>query len=180
MSESKIDKDALLTEYSATNDAYMHYDNLSWQVGSVLIAGVFVFWGFLSDPNVEANLIIASSILISILMSAWMLYSDHNRQIFLCKLHRLYEIENLLGLKQHLRWGGLGKKSEPDYRTFGPSGHSLNAFIYAMTSLGAPVIAFIRGERTILLAVPILIVVGVLIWINRNEGSLSEKLKNIS
>ncbi len=107
MSESKIDKDALLTEYSATNDAYMHYDNFSWQVGSVLIAGVFVFWGFLSDPNVEANLIIASSILISILMSAWMLYSDHNRQIFLCKLHRLYEIENLLGLKQHLRWGGI-------------------------------------------------------------------------
>jgi len=49
-----------------------------------------------------------------------------------------------------------------------------------MTSLGAPIIAFIRGERTVLLAVPILIVVGVLIWINRNEGSLSEKLKNIS
>jgi hypothetical protein len=33
---------ALLAEYSATNDAYMHYDNFNWQVGSVLVAGSFV------------------------------------------------------------------------------------------------------------------------------------------
>jgi len=26
-------------EYAAANDTYMHYDNFSWQVGSVLLAG---------------------------------------------------------------------------------------------------------------------------------------------
>jgi hypothetical protein len=41
-----------LTEYSTTHDAYLHYDTFSWQVGAVLVAAVFVFLGFLLQPDV--------------------------------------------------------------------------------------------------------------------------------
>jgi hypothetical protein len=45
--EKKPTDESLHVEYIATNDAYMHYDNYAWHVGAILIAGAFVFWGFL-------------------------------------------------------------------------------------------------------------------------------------
>ncbi len=179
MSEKETNNNALIAEYSATNDAYMHYDNFSWQVGSILIAGVFVFWGFLSNSAVDKNLIIGSSILVSILMSAWLLYTAHNRQIYLCKLHRLYEIEEILGLKQHLRWKKGKSDGEPYYRTFGFSGHALNGIIYTITSLGAPFLAYIQDKKSYALLIPILIVTVVLLWSRSNEKLLMEKLESL-
>jgi hypothetical protein len=82
----------------------MHYDSYSWQVGAVLIAGAFIFWGFLLNKNVGYFLLFISSLLITLLMSAWIFYTSHNRQIYLSKLHRIHEIEKMLGLKQHLRF----------------------------------------------------------------------------
>lgn len=35
------------TEYTVANNAYLHYDNFAWQVGAILIAGSFAYWGFL-------------------------------------------------------------------------------------------------------------------------------------
>jgi hypothetical protein len=75
----KPNVESLLAEYAAANDAYMHYDNFSWQVGAVLIAGAFVFWGFLIDRNVEPVPFVVGSVLVAILMSLWMMYSSHNR-----------------------------------------------------------------------------------------------------
>lgn len=171
-------QDALLAEYSAANDSYMHYDDFSWQVGSILMAGVFVFWGFLSNENINENIIVVCSILIVALMSTWMLYSAHNRQIYLFKLHRLHEIENIFGLKQHLRWIRLNGK-ESEYSTEGPSGHTLNAIIYIVTSLGAPLIAYIKNIRSYYLILTVAIVLFVLLWANINEKKVVKKIKQL-
>ena len=122
-------------EYSATHDAYMHYDNFSWQVGSVLLAGVFVYWGFIvsSSPHLLALLI--GNLLVCLLMSVWLLYAAHNRQIYLFKLHRIYELEDLLGMQQHRRF--TDRLGVPRiYRLDRPTGHILDEAIYVIVSLG--------------------------------------------
>ena len=74
MTTTRKIEDRYLTEYSTTHDAYLHYDTFSWQVGTVLVAAVFVFLGFLLQPDVtDPRLFAAGSILVSILMSAWIL-----------------------------------------------------------------------------------------------------------
>lgn len=59
-------EESLIAEYAAANDAYMHYDNFSWQVGAVLIAGTFVFWGFLTGDTIEFSLFVVGSTLVTI------------------------------------------------------------------------------------------------------------------
>lgn len=158
----------LLQEYASTHDAYLHYDNFSWQVGSVLIAGVFVFWGFLLQGQPSANTFVACAILVTGIMSAWALYANHNRQIYLQKLDRLREIEKLLGLDQHQRW----KKGV--YRTFGPKGHQLNQFIYFVMCIGAPLIGWSTLQQaTWWLSLPVVPVPIVIFWIRRNEKALN-------
>ena len=137
-------EDRYLTEYSTTHDAYLHYDTFSWQVGAVLVAAVFVFLGFLLQPDVtDPRLFAAGSSLVSVLMSAWILYADHNRQIYLQKLDRIHQLEIYLGFQQHLRWIGSKSESGP-CRYFGPSGHSLNVLVYAVSCVSAPLIGWVK------------------------------------
>ena len=159
--------EALLSEYAATNEAYLHYDAFSWQVGSVLVAGVFVFWGFLLQEKPAAALFVAAGMLVTVIMSAWILYADHNRQIYLQKLDRLHELETLLGLKQHLRW------ITGHCTTFGPRGHSLNLAIYTVMCVGVPVIQRLVGDPSLHPLAPLAPVPVVLIWIHRSERRLS-------
>ena len=159
--------EALLAEYAATNQAYLHYDAFSWQVGSVLLAGVFVFWGFLLQAQPSGALFAVSGLLVTLIMSTWALYADHNRQIYLQKLDRLHEIERELGLKQHLRW------ISGDCRTFGPKGHTLDFAVYVVSCLGGPLIQWLLGDPAILTsATSVLAVLFIRAWILRNERRL--------
>ncbi len=152
---------ALLAEYSAANDAYMHYDNYSWGIGSVLIAGSFVYWGFLLSQSGKPDpvLYIISSILVTLIMSIWILYANHLRQLYLSKLHRLHEIELLLGMKQHIRWMKTYDKGAVGYRTFGPKGHVLDVLIYLIASLGTPVISYLKIGLNSWLLIPLVLVI---------------------
>jgi hypothetical protein len=170
-------EDSLRTEYATGNDAYMHYDDYSWQVGSVLIAGAFVFWGLLvSQENASLGLLVTSSTLVTLMMSIWLLYCNHLRQIYLCKLHRLQEIENLLGMNQHRRW----KKPNPIYRVYGPKGHTLDALVYVLVSMGAPIINLFKVEFNLWLGLPALIVVLCLIWVEVNDRQLVDHLNKVT
>jgi len=59
MSDSQENR--LLAEYQATQESYLHHDALPWQIGGLLIAGVFVFWGFLLDKLLDPNIVAAAS-----------------------------------------------------------------------------------------------------------------------
>lgn len=170
---------SLLAEYAATNDAYMHYDNFSWQVGAVLIAGVFVFWGFLVEGDITPKLLVVSATSVSLLMSTWLLYCDHNRQIYLCKLHRMYEIETLLGMEQHSRWIINFKDGKPIYRVFGINGHKLNELIFLTTSLGTLAIGLFKVGFVIPFALPLVITIIVILWVRRNEKAIKKHLRMI-
>jgi hypothetical protein len=125
------------TEYAATNDAYMHYDNFSWQVGAVLIAGVFVYWGFLiTSTSLKLTVGLVGNMLVCALMSIWLLYTEHNRQIYLFKLHRIHELEEQLEMFQHRRFKEWGQKEPKKYSLNRPVGRYLDDAIYVIASLG--------------------------------------------
>lgn len=111
-------------------------------------------------------------------MSLWILYTHHYRQTYLCKLHRMHEIERTLGMKLHTRWMEIVPgEDETYYHTFGLSGHRMNLLIYCCTSFGGTLAGFfIMGPSTWLLA-PVPVVGLVLIWIGRNERSIKSLLK---
>ena len=94
---SSPSEQVLLAEYSSATQVYLQYDGFRWQAGSFLIAGVFVYWGFLIQADSAALLAGLSSLLVAALMSCWLLFAMHYRQLYLQKLHRIQEIEVILG-----------------------------------------------------------------------------------
>lgn len=131
-----------LAEYQATQATYLHYDAFRWQAGSFLIAGVFIFWGLLVQRSTDPDVVAAGSVLVTSLMSIWLLFAHHYRQIYLAKLHRLREIERELGMEQHRRFVGQGRTP---YRTFGIRGHHLDIDVYLLTVIGIPLLATARN-----------------------------------
>ena len=169
--ESKI------AEYQAAQDCYLHYDSFRWQAGSLLIAGVFVFWGLLisSTPPASSRIVGFSGVLVALLMSIWILFAHHYRQIYLCKLHRIYELEEDLLMEQHrrfLRRENLAQR----YRISGPKGHKLDLAIYVSTSLGGSFLGYLRVGFDPWLLLPIPIVLVVLAWVQVNERRIFRSL----
>ncbi len=163
MSRGKSNKKLLLVEYQATNDLFTHFDDFSWQVGSVLIAGQFVFWGIISDKLdlLPFRVFSSFSIMLTLFMTIWYLYSNHNRQIYSFKLDRIHELEILLGFKQNIRFNKNYRKS-PSYKPVGLGGHSLDIAIYLLSVSSTPVIEYIANGifRPILFLVLFLISFG--------------------
>lgn len=166
--------DVLLVEYAATNSVYLQYDGFRWQAGSFLVAGVFVYWAFLVQGNSEPMVVGVSSLLIAGLMSCWLLFATHYRQLYLQKLHRLQEIEVLLGMEQHLRFVGRAP-SGVKYRSDGFHGHSIDKIVYAITSVGGSGLSWAANGFSVwnIAAVPLVIAT---IWhVNRNEAALRKR-----
>lgn len=172
------EKDNARTEYIATNDAYLHYDNFSWQVGAVLIAGAFVYWGFLLDSSPKLLVVNIGNLLITIVMSIWILYCSHNQEIYLYKLHRIRQLERKLGMFQHLRF-----REEEDikerYIRNGVKGHHLNYLLYITVTIGSLVFGWSVSNHCccswdyiniiLFCSVPLLIVIVMSIVIFTNE-----------
>ncbi len=160
-----------IAEYQATQDTYLHYDAFRWQAGSILIAGVFVFWGFLLTAaftrwGMGFGL---SSLAVSALMSIWLLFAQHYRNIYLCKLDRIRQLEGLLGFKQHRRFVVQGQDQKATYQIYGPKGHNLDRAMYAVASLGTSFLGGITHGFSIWLLCPLPITILVLIWVLHNE-----------
>jgi hypothetical protein len=172
-------RNILLAEYAAAQDDYMHNDSFPWQVGSVLIAGAFVFWGLILDRHLSPVTLGVSALLVTLLMSIWLLFSNHYRQAFLCKIHRLHEIEQLLGMQSHSRWRPVTSNSTQSgyYRTYGPSGHFLNASIYFLTSTGTSIIGLLMIGWNWWLIIPLPFTILTLLWTGQNERRLKHHLK---
>lgn len=173
------DKEVLLVEYAAANSAYMHYDNFSWQVGAILIAGVFVSWGFIVGESLPVKALILISTGTTLLMSLWLLYCNHNRQIYLCKLHRIHQIEELLGMEQHIGWVSRNG-AKPKYRSFGVPGHILNERIFLLASLGTISIAISSSSFDLLFVLPATISIFATVYTRWNDRRLKNHLRSLS
>lgn len=176
---TEMDRDVALAEYGATHAAYLHYDNFSWQVGSVLIAAVFVFLGFLMQVPKEqaAGLFELASCFVAGVMTVWLLYTSHNRQIYIQKLDRIREIENQFGMLQHVGWSQ--PASAPRYTSSWPGGHFLDQFVYLLVCSMGPVIGWFRIGYTDFSLFPFLIVLFGLMIVHRNQRLLNEHRRSV-
>jgi hypothetical protein len=173
------DPENLRAEYAATNDAYMHYDAFRWQAGSFLIAGVFIFWGLLIQNPLPTAAIFWASILVTALMSIWLLFAHHYRQIYLFKLRRIWELESQLGgMQQHSRFRP-NEIGEVLYKPIGPKGHHLDMATYFVTSSGSIVLGLARNGFDPTLLLPIVPMVGVLVYIWRKERAFQKLLDGL-
>ena len=170
-----VPREVLLAEYSAANDVYLTYDGFRWQAGSFLIAGVFVYWGFLIEATVSDQVVGVSSLLVAALMSCWLFFASHYRQLYLLKLRRLHEIELLLGMEQHLRFTSAAPSGKPA-RARGMKGHHIDVAVYLLTAVGGSLLAVTKSGFS-LWALAVVPLVAVVIWVVvRNEKMLKRDL----
>jgi hypothetical protein len=125
--------------------------------GSFPITGVFVFWGLLIQQRLPDSVMGVAALLVSALMSVWVLFSYHARQIYLFKVHRIHELERILNMRQNLGFkaGGLGS-ANPYYRVVGPKGHQLDLAVYVLTSIGGSALGWTRNGPSVWLLLPVL------------------------
>lgn len=115
----------LLKEYELTQQMAIHYDALNWQIGSILIAGIFISIGIIGDRFDIYPLLSAISLFILII---WNRFYFRHKAIQDTKFERLHSIENELNLRQHLivrerdaqkKLNGLHSKNIVHILTFG-------------------------------------------------------------
>jgi hypothetical protein len=177
-------------EYQAAQACYLHYDSFRWQSGSLIVAAAFVFWGFVLQSSSILGSAIAmatASFVVTALMTIWVLFAFHYRQLYLCKLNRVQTLERRLGFKQHS-----GFVKNPDgkrvYDPKGPKGHNLDLALYVLTSLTG-IIFYLSSKTSASELEPWFLVSGLFIfgavvatilYVLRNERMLVDDLKRIA
>lgn len=165
--------DASLAEYQAGTASYLHYDSFRWSAGSFLIAGVFLFWGSLLSGG-SSKLFGPATLLVTCVMTGWIYYAHHYRQLYLCKLDRLQELEEQLGMSSHLRF--VDADGRPRYRSFGPRGHIIDLAVYASVTLGGPLLWLARERFSVVQLLAVIAVVGVCTHVQHNERLIQRML----
>lgn len=175
----KPSNETLHTEYNAAQMDYMHNDALPWQIGTILVAGTFIFWGILINvptQKIDIKVLGMASNFIAVLLTTWIFFFHHYRQTMLCKLDRMREIEKILGMDSHLRWVQRNKKG-PRYKNFGPSGHNIAIFVYIVTCLGVSLIGIFKiCQWSWWLFPPFPIFIVTVLWIACQEKRIKDLL----
>lgn len=141
---SKPTEAALIAEYDAAYAAVLHYDGFRWSAGSMLIAGVFLFWGVVFTNDSAEELFAPASVVVTLVMTVWLLYANHYRQLYLLKLDRVHEIESILGLEANRRFVASQPGADPRYKAAGTKGHHLDSVLFALVSVSGPFFAYFR------------------------------------
>ena len=130
-----------------------------------------------STKNIEqqAQTIGRLSLLVALLITVWVLFASHYRQIYRYKLHRIHELEAHLGMTQHRRFTTGG-----EYKVFGVKGHHLDLAMYVFVSLGGLFVgAVVAGfDQSYLVSVGV-VLVGV-VWFLVNERRTDARLRGFS
>ncbi len=163
MSDSSVGRtpEYLVAEYEAATAAYLHYDSFRWQSGSLLVAGAFVFLGFLAagDPG---EIVDFGALLVAFVMSVWLTYAQHHRILYLFKLDRIAELERLMGAEQNLRFRGEGERAYP---RLGMPGHNLDRLMAVGLSVSGAILALLKSSAGIFSILAILLSLGTVIWV---------------
>ena len=86
-------------DYSKAIEMIQHYEKLFWQVGAILIAGLFIMMGIVSKEQVyvEAPQILIPVIAFTLLIDLfWFLWYTRNRIVVLNRFERLRDIEDII------------------------------------------------------------------------------------
>ena len=165
----------VVAEYQATQDAYLHYDSFRWQAGSLLVAGAFVFLGFLAAGDASVAVYAVASVVAAVVMTIWILFAHHHRQLYLLKIDRLLELETEIGAEQHRRFNRHAGTAKY-YKARGPAGHTLDLAVYLFSSLSAPALAVAKDRASLWLTLAALIPLAGLLYVRRNEALIQRQL----
>ncbi|WP_162042482.1 hypothetical protein [Undibacterium sp. YM2] len=99
-------------EYSAAQEMLRHYDSLSWQIGSILIAAVFLLTGLvlrkesvalIQDKGLYSFAIVVGLPLFSLfVLLCWLLWYLRCRHLYNLRSETLHRLEIELGFYHHL------------------------------------------------------------------------------
>ena len=118
---------------------------------------MFIFWGLLIQQDLAPTVITTSTCLVTGLRSVWLLFAYRYRHLYMAKLHRIWELEEKLRARQHLRVSGaFDHRRYPQYPR---KGHHLEIAVYAITSLGSLALGWSRDGFNASFVLPIPIVV---------------------
>ena len=165
-------------EYAATNATYLQYDAFRWQAGGLLIAGAFVFLGFLISKGTTAVGLWVGSLVVAAVMAFWMLYAQHYRQLYLFKINRLLELERLMGAEQHRRFHEGQGVDDKMYPTIGIKGHHLDQLVYSAIALGGPLLAVAQHQWAWPMWLVVVSVPAVLVTVWRQERLAGKHLRS--
>jgi hypothetical protein len=102
-------KKLLEFEYAETQKMLQHYDNLNWQVGSILVGSSILAMGFITQSSLT-TLVAGASIGGMVALFIWALWVYRHTALYNVKYDRLYMIEQMLGFAQHRMVGYAGLK----------------------------------------------------------------------
>ena len=175
----------LRCEYISAHHAYLHYDRFPLTVGSIFIAGVFIFWGAMTRADSSAETITAGSLIICFLMSVWIRYVWHCRQIYLYKLHRIREIESELELWQHRRFIRKTGENRAVYYIKRPHGHWLDLIIYWIMTCGSIFLTWQSNIRDgldcsecLICLGCVVLVITITVWIIHDDREISKYIRD--
>ncbi|MGC9146063.1 MAG: hypothetical protein ACP5GS_08170 [Nitrososphaeria archaeon] len=108
------DTKTLLEQYKATQQMLMHYDNLNWNIGSILVGSNLVAIGFVVQQNQNPFLLVGAALAGMSSLWSWELWYFRHVAIYNVKNDVLYIIEaklnmfqnRLVGLAEEAGWLG--------------------------------------------------------------------------
>lgn len=106
---TEVDRDILLFEYNKTQEMLRHYDNLNWNIGSILVGSNIIALGMLSS-QINTGILFGAALAGSFSLFAWILWFLRHASIYNVKNDRLYMIESMLGMSQHRMIGFASRK----------------------------------------------------------------------
>jgi len=176
----KADKQTLLAEYQAAIAGFHHYDTFRWDAGSLLVAGSLVLLGLLfSYKEINVLTLSVSSIFITLLLSAWLFFANHYRQLYMAKVLRMHEIEADLGMSLNRNLGIFGKNTK--LNIYGPKGHDIDTFIYiTMSAFGPFLIGITYGFNNNWILVSFIIIILTVLRIRVQERKMKKAIFDIS
>lgn len=139
----------------------------------MLIASATVLWGLLfsADKPPSGAQVAWASVLISGLLSAWLLYANHYRQLYMSKLYRMHVIEGELkmSLNNPLGFPGLSKRTREIY---GPKGHHIDMSVCVLITAFGPIYRFLESGFELELLLGLLVMAGVSCYVHGNEKKM--------
>jgi hypothetical protein len=93
----------LIAEHSTAQAYALQADQISWQIGTIIISGALLTICVLLGSSRFLEFLIGS-LFTNAIVFLWINYAEGQHQIMLIKLHRVNQIEALLHFEQNLFW----------------------------------------------------------------------------
>jgi hypothetical protein len=106
----KDDTEILLEQYKETQTMLRHYDNLNWNIGSILVGSNLVAMGFVAQQNSNPFILVGAAVAGMCSLWAWELWYLRHAAIYNVKNDVLYIIEEKLNMLQN-RFVGLAEEA---------------------------------------------------------------------